>query len=297
MADKPKPLSAEEAAVIIDKGTERPFTGEYNQHFVPGIYVCRQCHAPLYLSTDKFQSHCGWPSFDDEIANAIGRQPDIDGRRVEINCQRCAGHLGHVFEGEQLTAKNTRHCVNSISLRFLSVEKCLQLAAENDASIGAAIYAAGCFWGVQYQFDRLPGVLLTQVGYTGGHVDQPSYEAVCRHDTGHAEALLVIYDKSQTDFKTLTQCFFEIHDPTQHHRQGPDIGSQYRSEIFTLTDEQADIANALIDELSAQNLSITTQVTPASTFWPAEEYHQAYYDKKGGTPYCHTRTKRGWQDK
>ena len=279
-------LTFEEEQVILNKGTERPYTGEYVNHKEKGTYTCKQCDSPLYKSADKFDSHCGWPSFDDEIIGAVKRVPDADGRRTEIVCANCGGHLGHVFEGEGYTEKNTRHCVNSISLNFESDDKKKQSTTE------IAIFAGGCFWGVEYYMEKKPGVITVVSGYTGGWKENPTYEDVCYKNTGHIEAVEIEYDPLKTSYEELARLFFEIHDPTQVNRQGPDVGEQYRSEIFYLNKDQKEIAERLIKELEEKGYKIATRLSPASTFWKAENYHQDYYEKKGSLPYCHGYTKR-----
>ena len=150
-----------------------------------------------------------------------------------------------------------------------------------------AIFASGCFWGTQYQLDQLPGVLRTTVGYTGGHVANPTYRQVCNGDTGHVEAVEVEYDPAVITYEALARAFFETHDPTQVGGQGPDHGSQYLSKIFYANEEEKAIAERLIATLEAKGLKIATQLEPAGKFWPAEDYHQKYYETRGQTPYCH----------
>ena len=278
-------LTKLESYVINNKGTEAPFTGKFTNHKEKGTYVCKKCGSALYNSADKFQSDCGWPSFDDEIKGAVNRFPDPDGMRTEIQCANCGAHLGHVFTGERLTSKNIRHCVNSVSLDFVP--------AQLDAGrYGSAVFAGGCFWGVEYYLQKAPGVISVTSGYTGGHVKNPSYKEVCTGTTGHAEAVKIIYDPEKNNYETLLKLFLEIHDPTQVDRQGPDIGEQYRSEIFYMNDDQKRIAEKNIFILKSKGLKVATALTKASEFYPAEGYHQDYYFNNGKVPYCHAYTKR-----
>ncbi len=278
-------LSGEESDIILKKGTEPPWTGKYTGHKKEGTYICKQCGAALYGSEDKFDSQCGWPGFDDEITGAVVRIPDADGVRTEIVCANCKGHLGHVFTGEGFTSKNLRHCVNSVSLDFVP-------AKLKKGIYETAVFAGGCFWGVEYFLQQEDGVLAVVSGYTGGNLKNPSYEDVCTCTTGHAEAVRVVYDPKKTNYEKLVKLFLEIHDPTQVDRQGPDKGDQYRSEIFHFNDEQKLIAGKCLNILKEKGYKIATKLTPASEFFDAEDFHQNYYFKKGITPYCHGYEKR-----
>jgi peptide methionine sulfoxide reductase msrA/msrB len=277
-----KTLTPFERHVIEMKGTEPPFSGLYTYTDAAGVYVCKRCETPLYRSEHKFSSQCGWPSFDDEIAGTVDRVRDADGRRTEILCKSCGAHLGHVFEGEGYTPKNIRHCVNSVSLSF---RPSAAVAAET------AVLASGCFWGTEYYLARLPGVLRTTVGYTGGHVESPTYAQVCGKKTGHYEAVAVTYDPTKVSYATLLRLFFETHDFAQSDGQGPDIGPQYRSAIFYADDKQRRIAEDVVAQLKALGRTVATELKPASHFWPAEGDHQQYYERKGDAPYCHKYTK------
>jgi peptide methionine sulfoxide reductase msrA/msrB len=271
-------LSKIEEKVLINKGTERPFTGKHLKNKDTGVYSCRNCGADLYTSDDKFDSHCGWPSFDDEIEGAVKRTVDTDGRRTEITCMKCGSHLGHVFEGEQLTDKNSRHCVNSISLDF----------SPAGWTTNTAYFAGGCFWGVEHYMQQMPGVISVVSGYSGGTIENPTYEQICTGQTGHLEVVEVAYNPYKVTFEELAKRFLEIHNPTQANGQGPDIGSQYLSAIFYSTEDEQKTANDLLDQLRKKKLNPATKVIKFDKFWKAEDYHQNYYERKGTTPYCHS---------
>lgn len=279
--DKYTALTPEVLHILRAKGTEYPFTGNYLAPKTLGSYLCRGCGLALFRGNNQFHSGCGWPSFDAEIAGAVKRQCDKDGCRTEILCNRCGGHLGHVFLGEQLTSANTRHCVNSLAIEFVADSQVFDTEE--------IILAAGCFWGVEHLVRQLPGVLLTEVGYIGGEVTHPSYNDVCRKTTGHLEAVRVIFDPTRLALLDLLKAFFEIHDFTQINGQGPDLGPQYLSAIFYFNQQQFNCAQFLREQLTQRGYRVATQLYPVTTFWPAEAYHQNYYQKTGHQPYCHIR--------
>lgn len=282
-AQQYRTLTEKEKVVIINKGTEKPFSGEYNKFDKKGTFHCKQCDAPLYNSSSKFDSGCGWPSFDQEIPFAVKRVADKDGKRTEIICNNCDAHLGHVFTGEGFTDKDTRHCVNSISLIFKD---------EKQQSISEAYFAGGCFWGVEHLMEKLHGVISAESGYMGGKVKNPTYEMVCSGKSGHVESVHVVFDSKKISYEDLAKYFFEIHDPTQSDGQGPDLGQQYLSEIFYIDQTQKQVAEKLIRTLQDKGYDVVTTLRKSETFYPAELYHQDYYKKNGKTPYCHVYQKR-----
>lgn len=278
--DKINSLTPAVRHILCDKATEYPHTGIYNiiHH---GSYLCRRCGLALFRGSSQFSSGCGWPSFDAEIKNGPKMIPDADGKRMEVLCGRCDSHLGHVFDGEHFTKKNRRFCINSLSLDFV---KDLTILDSEEA-----IVAGGCFWGLEYYLSREPGILKTEVGYIGGHIAEPTYETVCQGQSGHFEALRLVYDPLKIDYSTVLKLFFATHDPTQADGQGPDIGQQYQSAIFYYDDEQKKMAESIMAEFRQKGANIATKLLEMQVFWSAEAYHQRYYDKNGKLPYCHRR--------
>jgi peptide methionine sulfoxide reductase msrA/msrB len=275
LLDKLASLTPFIQSVALQKATEPPFSGTFmlppNN---PGTYVCRRCGLGLWSSQHQFTSHCGWPSFDDRVVKTILEETDEDGIRTEILCLRCHSHLGHVFRGEGFTEKNLRDCVNSIMLDFVPSPSI------NDTE--EIIVAGGCFWGIQDLFSKQSGVLLTECGYIGGKVQNPSYEDVCTGTTGHYEAVRVLFDPKLISSEKLYQAFFKMHNPSQANGQGPDIGLQYQSAIFYYTPKQKEEALKVIETWEEHGCKVYTKLLPVTTFWPAEAYHQHYHAKRCG---------------
>lgn len=281
-------LTPEEAKIMLRKGTEAAFCGTLLDNKKEGTYVCRLCGLPLFSSETKFTSGTGWPSFHQPVDEAhirTYRDTSHGMVRTEIVCARCDGHLGHVFDdGPKPTG--LRFCLNSASLRFHEAGAELP-EASRPIETETAYFAGGCFWGVEDRFQKLPGVIDAVSGYQGGRVDNPTYRQVCYTDTGHAEAVRVTYDPARLSYDDLLAAFFRFHDPTQLNRQGPDVGTQYRSAIFCVDEKQLEAAKRFIAEQSERERfrgkKIVTQVEMAPTFYAAEGYHQDYYAKNGGS--------------
>jgi peptide methionine sulfoxide reductase msrA/msrB len=291
-----KILTPEQYRVLREAGTERAFTGKFNDHYENGTYTCGACGTPLFDSGTKYDHGTGWPSFTAPFEESRVEYHEDDSygmRRTEVRCAACGSHLGHVFDDGPAPAG--RHfCINSAALDFQPAAAAPDKTAEKEkkgnedkpsasaARREVATFAAGCFWGVEEKFRRVKGVLSTRVGYTGGKVKNPTYQLVCSDTTGHAESVEVIFDPAVISYERLVENFFLFHNPTQVNRQGPDVGSQYRSVIFYHNEQQKKVAHRVIEKLERSgrfDKPIATQVVPASEFYQAEDYHQQYYEK------------------
>jgi len=298
-------LTPEQYRVTQRNGTERPFTGIYDTHFEPGLYVDVVSGEPLFSSLDKFDSGCGWPAFAQPIdaTAVVGREDRAHGMvRVEVRSHEADSHLGHVFEDGPQALGGLRYCINSAALRFVPLAA-LEAEGYSDAlerftaagvslpETETVILAGGCFWGMQEILRERDGVVSTRVGYCGGTLPNATYRDVKRGDTGHAEAIKVVFDPARLTFRSLLEdWFFRMHDPTTENRQGNDIGDSYRSTIFYADARQKSEAEAAIKVVEAAGRwprPIVTTVEPVRNWSDAEDYHQDYLRKNPGGYTCH----------
>ncbi|MCB9202901.1 MAG: bifunctional methionine sulfoxide reductase B/A protein [Flavobacteriales bacterium] len=280
-----KQLTPEEYHILREKGTEKPGTGKLLHNKEKGIYVCAGCGNDLFTDEMKFDSHCGWPSFDREIkGDKITKQVDTSHGmiRTEIVCSNCGGHLGHLFD-DGITETGQRYCVNSLSLDFIP-----EVNNEENQS-EEIVLGGGCFWCLEAVFLELKGVEDAESGYAGGVIKNPTYKQVSSGVTGHAEVVKVKYNPKQITLREILEVFFTMHDPTTLNKQGADVGTQYRSVVFYTNEKQKKEAENIIEELEENNVfenKIVTEVVPLSNYSKAEDYHQDYYSQNKEQGYC-----------
>lgn len=280
-------LAPEQEQIAFHAGTEPPHCGLYTDTTEPGVYVSVVSGLPLFRSAAKFHSKSGWASFFEPFdpAHIVERSDNSHGvLRAEILDARSGAHLGHVFDdGPPPTGK--RYCLNSAALRFIPAGEELPPKSQ-PVDFQTAYFAGGCFWGIEDRLARLPGVVDAVSGYMGGATADPTYKQVCGGDTGHAETVKVVFDPNRVTYRQLLEAYFAMHDPTTPNRQGPDVGSQYRSAIFAATDKQAEEARTYMRELIESRRfgerEIVTTVEPAPAFYEAEDHHQDYHARHGG---------------
>ncbi len=301
-------LTEEQYRVTQQNGTERAFSGDYDKHFEPGIYVDVVSGTPLFCSLDKYDSGCGWPAFTRPIDNEALTEKDDRSHgmlRTEIRGAQADSHLGHVFADGPAEAGGLRYCINSAALRFVPLAdmkaegyetylerfRAAGITTTRQGKVETVILAGGCFWGVQEILRSVDGVIDTRAGYCGGTLPQATYEAVKRGGTGHAESVKVVFLPAQLPFRRLlTDWFFRMHDPTTLNRQGNDIGDSYRSAIFYRNEHQKTEALAAIREAEQSGrwpAPIVTKVEPVRNWSDAEEYHQDYLRKNPDGYTCH----------
>jgi peptide methionine sulfoxide reductase msrA/msrB len=281
-------LTPEQYFILREKGTEKPFSGAFVFTKEKGTYKCAGCGESLFGDDMKFESHCGWPSFDKEISGGkiIQTEDNSHGmHRIEITCAKCGGHLGHIFD-DGPTETGKRYCVNSGSLSFEPESKKETPASDSPTII---TLGGGCFWCIEAIFEELKGVQKVESGYSGGNTINPTYKEVCSGMTGHAEVVQITYDPKIIRLEELLEVFFSLHDPTTLNRQGADAGTQYRSVIFFHNNEQKETAEKVITTLNKNKVfanPIVTEVTAFKKFYLAENYHQEYYALNKEQPYC-----------